>query len=480
MNKLLFTITMVIILSGCRKELSTPYLSPVAGNPANTGSSSPVAVFIDQSQKGINIPSTFQGFSYETGMLAENPDFLNVNNKVLIQLIKNLGPGILRIGGDSSDETIWTGKARTDKTTADSITTTDIDHLAAFAHATGWHVLFGLNLGHYNPAKAANEARYVHNKLKGDLFAFQSGNEPNVFFRKLRPDSYHYPQYQKEWDTYLSTVRKAVPNAPFAGPDITPFDPGWLKAFVKNERGSIKLLDAHFYVKGPASDPLITCDDILSPQNKLKDYLTAFSGIASAHNLPFRISECNSIWGHGKPGVSDVFASSLWALDFMWTVAEYNGQGVNFHGGGSNFIYSPVAGENGVFTPKPEYYAMLAFKYAATNATIIPATFPVQPKENCSVYACENTGNTYSITLINKEVNKDITFAIQLSKSATSVGVARLMAPSITAKTGITFAGSAVDADGNFTAGEPEQYRVVKNTFTVKVPAGSAAVVTVK
>ena len=57
------------------------------------------------------------------GLLVESPEFLNENNKTLIQLIKNLGSGILRIGGNSSDKTDWTGTPRVPGTDVRSLTT---------------------------------------------------------------------------------------------------------------------------------------------------------------------------------------------------------------------------------------------------------------------------------------------------------------------------------------------------------------------
>ena len=118
------------------------------------------------------------------------------------------------------------------------------------------------------------------------------------------------------------------------------------------------------------------------------------------YGLPYRISECNSVYDGGKTGVSDVFASALWALDFMWTVAENNGQGINFHGGSSG-AYSPIVLENGAPIPKPEYYAMLAFKYGSAGGTIIPATLG-NTLYNCSAYAGKSGNLTY-LTLINKD-----------------------------------------------------------------------------
>jgi hypothetical protein len=477
MKKTGFAILMAICLLSCNKENLESKLPVVKKLPVVNNL--PVTVTVDESRPGYTIPETFEGLSYETSILAENPEYLNENNTVLIQLIKNLGPGVLRIGGNSSDLVKWTGGARTDATPAHSLTTSDIDRLSAFDKAIGWPVLFGLNLGSGDGAAAANEAGYVHKSLQNNLYAFQVGNEPDMYNDGPRHASYKYANYQQEWNDYFSAIRKKVSAASFAGPDVTPFNSRWITSFADKENKNIKLIDGHYYVTGPASIASINYNDILTQNPKLAGYLGALHTTVSKYNLPFRISECNSVFGGGKSGVSDVFASALWALDFMWDVADYKGQGVNFHGGGSFFVYTPIAAENGTFTARPVYYAMLAFKYGATGQSILPVKVN-GAGYNISAHACVNADNSYSITLINKEIESSFAFTIQLSKTASNAQVARLIAPDIISATGTTFAGSTANPDGTFVPNITEQYSINQKSFVVIVPPGSAAIVTVR
>ena len=476
MKKTGFAILMAISLLSCNKENFEP--KPLVVKPPVV-TNLPVTITVDESRPGYTIPQTFEGLSYETDILVEDPEYLNENNKVLIQLIKNLGPGILRIGGNSSDLVRWTGSARTAATPPHSLTTSDIDRLSAFDKAIGWPVLFGLNLGSGNVVTAENEAANVHKRLLGNLYAFQSGNEPDVFNLGPRSSKYNLNNYEQEWGSFFSAVTRVMPHAPFAGPDVTPFNSEWVKGFTSAESRHLKIIDGHYYVTGPATIPSINYSDILTQNIKLGAYLGVLHTTASKYGLPFRISECNSVYGGGKSGVSDVFASALWALDFMWEVAEYQGQGVNFHGGGSFFVYTPVADENGRFIARPEYYAMLAFKYGAAGQKILPVTFS-DSRYNVSAHATISAGKTYSITLINKEVESSFAFTIQLGKTASNVRVARLTAPDITSATGTTFAGSMVNADGSFVPNITEQYNINQNSVVVIVPPATAAIVTVQ
>lgn len=474
MKRIILAILLALTLFSCKKETAVQTASSLPELPVASGQ--PVTVKISQNQPGYVISPTFEGLSYETGILAKQPLFLNASNPVLIQLIKNLGNGILRIGGNSSDQTYWTGKARRSTTGTDSLTTTDIDNLTAFTKATGWQVVFGLNLGSYNTSAAADEARYVSSSLQNNLYAFQSGNEPDLFYNNgHRSATYSYANYQTEWNSYFSAVRSASVSSPFAGPDIAD-NTKWAASFADNEHINVKLIDGHYYNSGPASNPAITYQTLLAPNTKLPVYLQSLAGSSLKYSLPYRVSECNSVYDGGKAGVSNVFASALWALDFMWQVAENNGQGVNFHGGNSG-AYTPVALRNNVITPMPEYYAMLAFKYGSNAGAIIPAIVGAT-SYNCSCYGCLNGAITY-ITLINKDA-ADLSFNLQLDKTALSVQIARLTAPSITSVTGVTLGGNSVAADGTYKQGTTEKYALSGKSFVVNIPAGSAAVLTVQ
>ncbi len=475
MKKLWLVVLAAISLFSCKKEnlaSKLPAEIPVVTNL-------PITVYIDQDHPGYTIPQTFEGLSFETGLLVDSPEFLNEHNQVLIQLIKNLGTGVLRIGGNSSDIIKWTDKPRSAETPENSLTTTEIRRLTAFDRSIGWPVIFGLNLAQYDPSLAASEAVYVSKSLRNNLYTLQAGNEPDVFNLGPRPHSYNYFSYHHDWRAYFSTVRSELPDAPFAGPDVTPFNSTWINKFTTDESKNIKLVDGHYYDTGPASMPSIRYTDILSQNTKLADYLLTLQLASSKHHLPFRVSECNNVFGGGKNGVSNVFASALWALDFMWEVAEYKGQGVNFHGGGRRFFYSPVEADNGAFIAKPEYYAMLAFKYGAVGQTIVPVSIS-NAQYNLRAHASVSADSTWSVTLINKELKSSFAFTIKLNKTASTAQVARLQAPDITSTTGTTFAGSLVNTDGSFYPNITEQYSISGKSFVVNVPAGSAAVVTIR
>jgi hypothetical protein len=472
-KKFIILILLAITIFSCRKE-NNKQPPPVPPPPPPVIGNQGILLTVDKSQPGYKLSSNFEGLSFETQILATNPDFLNENNKVLVQMIKNLGGGILRMGGGTSDEVYWSMKSNSTVTT-DSICRVDIDRLTAFSKAINWPVIFGLNLGDNNVAAATDEAMYVHNSLGSNLYLFQSGNEPDVFYYGLRPSNYGYGDYQKDWENYFSGVRLKIPGVPFAGPDVA-YNSTWIDEFAESENKNVTLLDGHYYTTGPATDPSITYHTIFGYSAKLTNYLQAIKYEADKFNLPYRITETNNVYGGGKKGVSDVFASTLWTLDMMWTVAESNGAGVNFHDG-VGLYYSPIAIQNGAAVAGAEYYAMLAFKYAAEGGTVFPVKMDYT--QLCTAYASVKPDKSYSITIINEDDTTDHLFNIALGNLTSQVQLIRLMAPSITSAN-IKFAGATVNADGTFVPQAPEQYIVNGPNYVVDVPAGSALIVNVK
>ena len=450
----------------------------------NGGSTTPIAntdstviLTVNQNKPGFAIPATFQGLSYETNILPNSPTFLNPYNTNLINLIGNIGNGVLRIGGNSSDDVIWVNSSSSSQ--LNTISQSQINTLSAFSKQIKWKVLFGLNMGEYDTDAAATEASYVYNTLGSNLLAVQFGNEPDGYhsWNLKRATNYGYPNYKTEWENYYNAVIALSPNIPIAGPDVA-YQSNWVKSFAADEKGKFQFVDGHYYQNGPATNTQLTVDSLFTPMPPYPGYFTIINTAAVAAKTPWRISECNSINGGGATGISNVFGAALWALDFMWTVAENGGSGVNFHGG-TGGAYSPFNISSGNTVPQPIYYAFLAFKNGAYGDTIIPATLNTT-KYKCSAYSAKKNGVT-TITLINKSETQGINYKVQLTNTASIAHVARLKASSMMATSGVTFCGSSVNGDGTYQSGNTEDYTIGGlNTFTVNIPAASAAVVTLQ
>src|SRR6202034_3105393 len=187
-----------------------------------------------------------------------------------------------------------------------------------------------------------------------------------------RHSGYGYDDYLREYRLYRDALRKAIPEIAFAGPDVAGAT-DWVARFAVDEGKDIKLLTHHYYREG--QNPTSTIDKLLHTDPKLAPMLAKLRAASDSSGLPYRICETNSFSGGGKPGVSDTFASALWVLDFMFTLASAGCAGVNMETGVNQrgFIssYSPIGDdEKWHYWAAPEYYGMLAFAQSGLGRII--------------------------------------------------------------------------------------------------------------
>jgi hypothetical protein len=293
---------------------------------------------IDASAALATVPANFTGLSYESAQLA-NPAFFAGQNTALIALFHELGErGVLRLGGGTSAFTAFTAEAVSGPAPLDAVgpdtsknVKTDtpvarasLRNLRDFLDATNWDCLYGLNLARGTAAHAAEEAWYVHQILGPRLIAFQLGNEPDAWRNRYRPATWSYADYWEEWTAAHAAVVARVPQAKFAGPDVSnkmAYVTGFAED-VKKSAPDVVMLTSHYYAMGPAGAPGMTIDRLLSPDPKLERDLKIAMDAARDAGLPYRMSEGNSCWNGGQPGVSDTLASALWVVDMMLEFAS--------------------------------------------------------------------------------------------------------------------------------------------------------------
>ena len=353
---------------------------------ANSAGSVTGTLSVDPHDELSTLPADFTGLSYESAQLA-NPDFFSASNHELIALFRDLSPcGVLRIGGGTSAYTTFSEEAPigpppfavfgpdTSKTEKTGTVTSAfaLHHLREFLDATGWSCLYGLNLAQGTRENAIAEAAAADRILGPRLMAFQIGNEPDSFSR-FRPKGYGPEEYIREWLDFHTAIVARVPGARFAGPDISN-KLSYLTAFADEaaKHRDIVLLTVHYYAMGPAGNPAVTMDNLLSPDPKLttmkwENFSIVQEAMRTAH-LPCRISEANSCWNGGLAGVSDVFASALWCADMMLHFGSLGVSGINLHGGGNGW-YSPIVGSPATgLERRPEFYGMqFAQRFAGTT-----------------------------------------------------------------------------------------------------------------
>jgi hypothetical protein len=482
----------------CGLPLGDP--APGWAQPATTKT---IRVIIDTRRKQGRIPDDFTGLGYEISSVAM-PGLLSDKNRAYVQLVRGLGTnGVIRIGGITSDSASFAPDGVASSAAKSTvINTANLRELDGFLDATGWRLIWGLNLGSGDMKNAAEEAVAVAAAVKDKLLAFEIGNEPDGFagdaFNSHRPRNYGYGDYLKEYRAYKAAIRSKLPDAPFAGPDAS-WATDWVSRFAADEGSDLKLLTKHYYRAGannPYLDKLIDSSQraeyearaktnkielLIREDTSLRGMLQELSTAASAAPVPFRICEANSFYGGGQPGVSDAFASALWVLDFMWTLASGGAAGVNMQTGINHLdfvsYYSAIRNDaKGAASIGPEYYGMLAFAQAGKGERI--ALDDHADGMNLTAYAVLGDHGDLMVTLINKDQNADADITMTTGQTFQRATAWRLKGLALDSADNVTLGGIEVAAHDRWHAREIEFLRTVGGVGEIHVPAASAAVVT--
>src|SRR3954453_7152258 len=273
----------------------------------------------------------FVGLSYEMNELSMGRFDAQRGN--LVQLFKNLGKSNVRIGGNVLDrDTLWVpgGEKSPEPLPAwvkSQVTPADVTRLRDFLVAADWKCELGINLAHPDARLAADQARTMVPTLGPRRAATMCGNEPNSWVRHgYRPEPFGYPQYKHEWEA----CAKVVGSNRIAAPDTSA--PLKTVAFVadlaRDQRKKMSLLTVHTY-SVPATASIA---ELLSPRIQASQLAAVAPHLATARSvgLPIRIDETNSAAGGGIEGVSDRYASALWALDYSLQMGREGFDGLNF------------------------------------------------------------------------------------------------------------------------------------------------------
>jgi len=469
----------------------------------------------------VPIPHSYTGLSYELAQLTE-PEFFSAANRDLVAHFRRLNEhGVLRIGGNSS-EFCWlrvsasTPEPKLHVPAGDinanwmphrlfAIEPRALDTLAGFLDATGWRAIFGLNLGNSSPQRAAEEAALVAEKLGGRLGYFQVGNEPDLYHTAsngTRPLNWGFEDYLREWTAVAMAISARVPEARFGGPDVGSGS-DWVTRFGEQVPAEVSArvgsMTGHYYAEGPPNDPSMTTHRLLAGNAKIAGQMARIEEVARAHGRVYRMTEGNSCYRGGKPGMSDAFAAALWGGDYMLELASLGCAGVNLHGGSSAFLsaslgdhtpgmevaktpqkmragfYTPISSEPGATVKAmPIFYGMLMAQQLAGGTPLRVAWIPAGV--NATVYAVRD-GRGCKVAVFNKDEQQGVDLAIRGLRSVNSAKAWRLAGPGLDATEGVTLAGAEIGEHAVWSPRVVETIAMSRGAARIHVPAASGALV---
>jgi hypothetical protein len=482
-------------------------LTSAFGTAAAAGAAAPapttpptaqVTITVDTAHPFGALPADFVGLSFEMRELGVGNFEARTGN--LVQLFRTLGPSNVRIGGNTLDrDTLWEPAGQPPPQplpswVKDVVGPADIARLNEFLEATRWRAEVGINVGHFDASLAADEAATLSSALGRRLVGAECGNEPNDWGSNgLRTPPYGYPQYLPDWQACAAVAD----GARLTGPDTSaPTKTGpWVTQFSQAEGSRLSLLTIHSYSVPGGS----TAAQLLSPQTDASEVANVATELSAARaaKLPIRIDETNSASGGGILGVSDSYASALWAMDYSLLMAQDGFSGLNFHGGlgvcdaplynGKFQIYTPICAANAadaqakIYTAAPEYYGLyLADRMGPGRFLPVTVSDASGATPNVTAYAVRGDDGRVRVAVIEKDdtTAAPVSIAVKIGGCAPVATVVHLTGTSLGSAQGVAIQGASVNREGRLPRRPGDLVRVDHGTVSLDIASGSAELIT--
>ncbi|HEX7442636.1 MAG TPA: hypothetical protein VF320_02045 [Acidimicrobiales bacterium] len=414
------------------------------------------------------VAAGFVGLALESTQLGS--PILDPAQSNLPSFLALLGPGNLRVGGQTSEQNVaWVSGPTSPLPgwASSSNYPSQLTPLASLAHVTGWSVDLGVNLLHYSATAATGEVQAAHAALGASLHAVEIGNEPDLYSVIGAPTS--EAQYITYRNTAMAAITAGTPGVAFAGPDF--YLSNWLPGFTKAYGKGLSEFTQHFYPAESCFGNPVSVSDLLSQASiTLEDNTIAQSqSAARANHLPVVLDELNSVsCGSSQPVIRE-FASALWAVHALLEAAAQGVASVNIQTTPGNCnSYTPLCvpdqGAPGTLVARPIFSGMqlvssldggTILRTAVTSTTALPT--------GVSDYAVRLPTGKVAVVVINTTANDLTQLNLTLTKTSQLASTTSLKAASLDATSGITLTTSP-------STGVPAG---------LTVPAGSAEVFTV-
>jgi hypothetical protein len=413
------------------------------------------------------------------------------------------GPLSLRIGGDSADHSFWSPRAQKMPDWAFALTPAYLARLRTLVQRDRVKLIVDLNLLTDTPFTAAAWAHAAETSLPhGSIAGFEIGNEPDLYERRYwvdltarspfvtrpMPLDLTPATYVADFAGYARVLGESSPDIPLVGPAVAHPRVGlpFIAALIQAERPELGMVTGHLYpyskcAKNPKSSSYPTVAGVLSRHATSAFATDLSSAVAVAHQagLKFRLTEFNSVTCGGKPGVSDTFATALWAPDALFTAMRAGVDGANLHVR-EDTVNGPFTIDRSGLHPRPLLYGLLMFtRTLGPQAQLVRLHLAAARSLNLSAWAVRIKGRILHVLLIDKG-SRTVRVALRLPTNATGT-VQRLLAPSPYSRSGVTLDGQQLNYAGDWT-GTPRTETIApgaRGGYELTVPRRSAALMSV-
>lgn len=419
------------------------------------------------------VPRSFFGLSTEYWALPLYAWRMTLFERVLTMLhVPGDGPFVLRVGGDSADHTFWERTAVRLPAWTYSVTPHWLREARTLATVLGVRFIIDLNLVTDNPARAVQLAHAAERALPHhSIIAFEIGNEPDLYRLSnwlkmtdgdmvaghILPGQMTIAHYVSSFSTYAAALRTVAPGVPLAGPALAMPNVGvdWIRRLIADDRSTLGLVTVHRYPYTACqhrrtAGSYATVTKVLSRQATVAMADSVRTAVRLAHRsgLPLRLTELNSVTCGGVPGVSNTFATALWAPDALFNLLHVGVDAVNLHVR-ADTINSPFRIDNAGLVARPLLYGLALFvRTLGTQPRTVALHLHAPDTPNLSAWAVRSSNRTLHVLLIDKGV-RSVRVALHLPTRGPAT-VQRLLAHSAYAQSGETLAGQRLGTDARW------------------------------
>ena len=480
-----------VLVLGTRSPSPTPPPSP-----PGTGLTAPVEARLTLGAGSpVTVPSSFLGISTEYWTIPVWARQIGLLRRVFALLSQD-GPIRLRIGGDSADHALWAPTAELPEWVFE-LTPSWLRQTSQIVGETHAKLILDLNLVTATPALAARWAKTAVAMLPhGSITAFEIGNEPDSYVRSFwrqitaggvppLPRRITATSYARSFASYATALAKAAPGVPLLAPALA--NPqkhaGWVTKLLAAPHPGLAGITVHRYPydacakRGSATFPTIA--------RVLSENATAGMGssaltvehISDRAGLPLWLTEINSVTCGGRKGVSNTFATALWAPDALFELVRAGVESASVH------VRADTVNMAFSLTPKglvayPLFYGMAVFtRMLGPGAQLIPLHLAAPAAFHLKAWGVRLRSGVVHVLLIDKGA-RSLRVRLKLPFTGTAT-IQRLTAPNVASPNHVTFGNQHLSRAGTWT-GTPriETVTPTANGYVVTVSRYSTALIT--
>ena len=448
-------------------------------------------------------PRSYLGLSTEYRELPGFEQRWPIFERVLALLhVPGEGPMVLRIGGDSADHSFWDPTGGRLPGWAVRLSAAWLAPMRRLLRREAVRLILDLNLVTGSALMAARWVAAAQRNLPRHTIAgLEVGNEPDIYSRQFwqaivssrvpgepaLPATLSAAGYVRDFRAYAQALERVAPDVPLIGPAVAnPIrDRGWVSKLIYGARTDLGAVSAHRYPYSacvrPSSSAYPTIPRLLSERASAGIAQSLAPVIALAHRagLPFRLTELNSVTCGGRPGVSDAFATALWAPDALFELLHAGVDGVNVHVRADTVNGAFAFGPTGLVA-RPLLYGLIMFVRAlGQDPELVGRTVYGGHGVDLKVWASRTAGRVLRVLLIDKS-NRAVRVGLRLPGSGAAT-VQRLLAPAVGSRSGVTLAGQTLSPEGRW-LGPRISHTLQPQTggYQVALPCFSAALLSVR